>query len=139
MKGSFSGFLTPVGRDGRPICEDLLEAARIGPAASRAEGFRLAALSSVAAAPLRLPPPPCQTRPSPRSLIRAPYLRGLLLALCPIPLKSGHRFVLGHSDDGLFGEPDAVDEQVHHIGGQRFARRLRNCFLFLEHCCSNRI
>src|SRR5690349_1802314 len=69
----------PIARKADPVRFNGLEVAQIGPAASRAEGFRLAALSSVAAAPLRLPPPPCQTRPSPRSLTRAPYLRDLLL------------------------------------------------------------
>ena len=62
------------------IREGRLEAAQIGLAASRADGCRLAALSSVAAAPLRLPPPPCQTRPSPRSSLRPTYLRGLLVS-----------------------------------------------------------
>jgi hypothetical protein len=55
-----------------------LEAARIGGPASRADGSLPAALSSVAAAPLRLLPPPCPTRPSTRSLTHPAYPRGLL-------------------------------------------------------------
>lgn len=55
-----------------------LEAARIGGPASRADGSGPAALSSVAAAPPRLLPPPCRTRPSARSLAHPAYPRGLL-------------------------------------------------------------
>jgi cardiolipin synthase len=59
---------------------DTLEAARIGGAASRADGRRLASLSSVDDAPRRLPPPPCQACPSPRSFLHPTYSRGLLTA-----------------------------------------------------------
>jgi hypothetical protein len=51
---------------------EALERPAVGLAASRADGSRLAALSSSHAAPLRTPPPPCQTRPSPCSLIHRP-------------------------------------------------------------------
>ncbi len=44
-----------------------LEATGRGGPASRVDGSRVAALSSVAAAPLRLPSPPCRTRPAPFS------------------------------------------------------------------------
>ncbi|WP_326810693.1 hypothetical protein OIE62_28280 [Streptomyces scopuliridis] len=53
------------------------EAARIGGAASRGDGRRLAALSSVNNAPRCLPPPPCHACPSPRSFLHPTYPRGL--------------------------------------------------------------
>lgn len=57
-----------------------LEAEQTDGAASRVDGSRPAALSSVAAAPLRLPSPPGRTRPSTCSLLHPACPRGLLSA-----------------------------------------------------------